>query len=90
MPIVKKDADSEAVMAAVKGLEAALKAAGVRVKLDASTDRTPGWKFNQYEMKGVPVRVEVSPSWPLFGAACSCACQLGWCTCCIVAWQSGR
>lgn len=59
MPIIKKEADSEAVMGAVAGLEAALKGAGVRVLLDASADRTPGWKFNQYEMKGVPLRVEV-------------------------------
>lgn len=29
-------------------------------QVDASTDKTPGWKFNQYEMKGVPLRVEVS------------------------------
>ena len=34
--------------------------AGVRVKLDA-TDNSPGWKFNEYEMKGVPLRIEVGP-----------------------------
>ncbi|PRW57492.1 prolyl-tRNA synthetase [Chlorella sorokiniana] len=61
VPIIKKEADAEGVMAAVQGLESALKAAGVRVLLDATTDKTPGWKFNQYEMKGVPVRVEVGP-----------------------------
>jgi prolyl-tRNA synthetase len=59
VPIVKKEADGEAVMAAVRGLEAALRGAGIRVLLDATADKTPGWKFNQYEMKGVPVRVEV-------------------------------
>jgi prolyl-tRNA synthetase len=32
----------------------------VRVKLDDS-DNTPGWKFAQYEMKGVPVRIEMGP-----------------------------
>lgn len=31
-----------------------------RVKLDAS-DKMPGWKFNEYEMKGVPIRVEMGP-----------------------------
>ncbi|MDP4177121.1 MAG: proline--tRNA ligase [Bacillota bacterium] len=31
-----------------------------RVKLDA-TDKTPGWKFNEYEMKGVPIRLEIGP-----------------------------
>lgn len=37
-----------------------LKAAGIRVKLDDS-DNSPGWKFAQYEMKGVPVRIELGP-----------------------------
>lgn len=38
----------------------ALKAAGIRVKLDDS-DKTPGWKYSEYEMKGVPIRLEVGP-----------------------------
>lgn len=33
---------------------------GVRVLLDDS-DKTPGWKFSQYEMKGIPLRIEVGP-----------------------------
>jgi prolyl-tRNA synthetase len=37
-----------------------LREAGVRVKLDES-DKTPGWKYSEYEMKGVPVRVEIGP-----------------------------
>ena len=37
-----------------------LKAAGIRVKLDDS-EQSPGWKFAEYEMKGVPVRVELGP-----------------------------
>ena len=37
-----------------------LQAAGIRVKLDDS-DNSPGWKFAEYEMKGVPVRLEVGP-----------------------------
>ena len=37
-----------------------LKAAGIRVKLD-DTDNSPGWKFAEYEMKGVPVRLEIGP-----------------------------
>ena len=38
----------------------ALKAANLRVKVDNS-DKTPGWKFSEYEMKGVPLRIEVGP-----------------------------
>jgi prolyl-tRNA synthetase len=37
-----------------------LKASGIRVKLDDSKN-SPGWKFAEYEMKGVPVRVEIGP-----------------------------
>jgi prolyl-tRNA synthetase len=41
-------------------LVARLKAAGVRVKSDMS-DQSPGWKFAEYEMKGVPLRIEIGP-----------------------------
>ena len=41
-------------------LKAQLQAAGIRVTLDA-TDNSPGWKFNEWEMKGVPVRIELGP-----------------------------
>ena len=41
-------------------LKAELEKAGVRVVLDA-TDNSPGWKFNEWEMKGVPVRIELGP-----------------------------
>jgi len=37
-----------------------LKAAGIRVKIDTS-DQSPGWKFAEYEMKGVPLRIEIGP-----------------------------
>ncbi len=37
-----------------------LKAVGVRVKIDDS-ENSPGWKFAEYEMKGVPVRIEIGP-----------------------------
>ena len=38
----------------------ALKAAGLRAKLD-DTDKSPGWKFSEQEMRGIPVRVEMGP-----------------------------
>ena len=41
-------------------LKDTLAAAGIRVKLDDS-DNSPGWKFSEYEMKGVPVRIELGP-----------------------------
>ncbi len=69
MPIVKKEADRDAVSAAVAGLEGALRAAGVRVAVDAGTEKTPGWKFNFWEMK---VRTERRPQSP----QSSCSVQL--------------
>ena len=41
-------------------IEAQLKSHGIRVKVDES-DNSPGWKFAEYEMKGVPVRLEIGP-----------------------------
>ena len=48
------------VLEAAASLADRLKAAGIRVKLDDS-ENSPGWKFSEYEMKGVPVRVEIGP-----------------------------
>uniref|UniRef100_UPI0026199E67 proline--tRNA ligase anticodon binding domain-containing protein n=1 Tax=uncultured Flavonifractor sp. TaxID=1193534 RepID=UPI0026199E67 len=48
------------VMEANEAVMARLKAAGVRVKMDAS-DQSAGWKFAEYEMKGVPLRLEMGP-----------------------------
>ena len=45
---------------AAASLRDRLTAAGIRVSMDDS-DQSPGWKFAQYEMKGVPVRVEIGP-----------------------------
>jgi prolyl-tRNA synthetase len=50
----------EGVLAAAEALRARLADAGLRVKLDDS-DNSPGWKFAEYEMKGVPLRVEIGP-----------------------------
>ena len=41
-------------------LKAELEKAGIRVTFD-NTDNSPGWKFNEWEMKGVPVRIELGP-----------------------------
>lgn len=50
----------EGVLDKANELKERLAAAGVRVKLDDS-ENSPGWKFAEYEMKGVPVRVEIGP-----------------------------
>ena len=48
------------VLEKARELKATLEKAGVRVQIDES-DASPGWKFNEYEMKGVPVRIELGP-----------------------------
>lgn len=48
------------VMEACEALKTDLEGAGIRVTLDSS-DNSPGWKFNEWEMKGVPVRIELGP-----------------------------
>ena len=50
----------EGVLEAAAGLRDRLTAAGIRVSMDDS-DQSAGWKFAQYEMKGVPLRVEIGP-----------------------------
>jgi prolyl-tRNA synthetase len=61
VPIWKKDEEKEQVMASVDSIISTLKDAGVRTHLDADQSKSPGWKFNQYEMQGVPIRIEVGP-----------------------------
>lgn len=38
-----------------------LKARDIRVQMDAREDYSPGWKFNEYEMRGIPIRLELGP-----------------------------
>ena len=58
--IVPIAARKPGVIEACEALKADLEGAGVRVTLDKS-DNSPGWKFNEWEMKGVPVRIELGP-----------------------------
>lgn len=58
VPVRQKEAG---VLEAASKLEKELKELGIRVKLDKDDSRTPGWKFAEYEMKGVPLRIEIGP-----------------------------
>ena len=51
----------ENVLPAALAVEENLKKAGLRVQLDAREEFTPGWKFSEYEMRGVPLRIEIGP-----------------------------
>lgn len=56
---IRMDSDSN-VLKVAREISEKLSKAGVRVKLD-ETNKTPGWKFSQYEMKGIPLRIELGP-----------------------------
>ncbi len=58
--IVPIAAHKGGVIEKAKELEAKLKAKGLRVKVDDS-DNSPGWKFAEHEMRGVPIRIEIGP-----------------------------
>jgi len=58
--IIPIQSKKEEVKQASNHLYTELKKAGYRVQLD-DTDKSAGWKFSEYEMKGVPVRIEVGP-----------------------------
>jgi prolyl-tRNA synthetase len=56
----RSDEDSARVTEAVEGVLREMIASGVRAEADW-TDKRPGWKFNEWELKGVPLRIEVGP-----------------------------
>jgi prolyl-tRNA synthetase len=51
----------ETVLPRAEAIKKELVARGVRVFLDAREGQTPGWKFNEWEMRGVPLRMEIGP-----------------------------
>lgn len=51
----------ENVLPVAQNIESGLKHIGVRVNLDAREEFTPGWKFSEWEMRGVPLRLEIGP-----------------------------
>jgi prolyl-tRNA synthetase len=61
VPIWQEDTKAE-VLAYAEGLADDLRDAGVRVEFDDREERNPGFKFNEWELKGVPVRLEIGPN----------------------------
>ncbi len=61
VPIFRNDSEKGPVMETVNRLRDELAAAGIRLWVDRREDQTPGFKFNDWEMRGVPVRLEVGP-----------------------------
>lgn len=59
VPIYKGDEQKATIDAKVTEIVAELKTLGIRVKYDDNDNNRPGWKFAEYEMKGVPVRLAI-------------------------------
>ena len=62
MPIYKGDEQFEAISVEAKQLMARLRKLGITVKYDDRDTHKPGFKFNEYELKGVPLRVAIGPN----------------------------
>src|SRR5690554_1729778 len=61
VPIYKKSEELERINEVADALVVRLKSLGISVKYDNDDKRKPGWKFAEYEMKGVPVRLAMGP-----------------------------
>lgn len=61
IPLPFKGCDTSILVGAAEELTAELKAAGFRVRCDTRENYTPGWKYNHWELKGVPLRIELGP-----------------------------
>ncbi len=59
VPIFKGEEQKQLIDEKVKVLQQQLKTAGIKVKYDDNDNNRPGWKFAEYEMKGVPVRIAI-------------------------------
>lgn len=61
VPIYKGEEQKAVLDEKIHAMVVSFKAAGIRVKYDDSDNQRPGWKFAEYELKGVPVRIAVGP-----------------------------
>jgi len=61
VPIYRKDEEKAKVLEAANRVSEELSAEGIRVKLDDRDQMKPGWKFNEWELCGVPLRLELGP-----------------------------
>ena len=61
VPIYKGEDQMAEIVSALNAIAADLKAAGIRVKVDDDDTKRSGWKFAEYELKGVPVRLAMGP-----------------------------
>ena len=61
VPIYRKDEELDKIKVVAEDIKAKLLVKGIDVKFDFSDNKKPGWKFAEYELKGVPVRLAIGP-----------------------------
>ncbi|MEA3496479.1 MAG: proline--tRNA ligase [Bacteroidota bacterium] len=61
VPIYRKDHEKEKVLDKAYQVKKSLEAKNISVKVDDDDNKKPGWKFAEYELKGVPVRIAIGP-----------------------------
>ncbi len=61
VPISRSEEEWATVLEAGEKIRAELRAKGIGVKLDDDTKQKPGWKFAEYELLGIPLRIEIGP-----------------------------
>ena len=61
VPIHYKESDKEIILKTVHQISSGLEKHSIRTLIDDREQYTPGWKYHEWEMKGVPLRVEVGP-----------------------------
>jgi len=61
VPIPYKGTEAESIKSKTKEIHEKLTEIGIAAVLDDRPEYTPGWKFNEWELKGVPIRIEIGP-----------------------------
>jgi prolyl-tRNA synthetase len=61
VPIYKGNSELDKIAAVAEKIKHELESKGISVKFDDSDNQKPGWKFTEYEMKGIPVRLSIGP-----------------------------
>lgn len=61
IPVPYKDANTQGIFDACASTVKSLNEAGIRAEADYRDNYSPGWKYSHWEMKGVPLRIEIGP-----------------------------
>ena len=61
IPVPYKDADTQGILDACAATVKTLSESGIRAEADFRDNYSPGWKYSHWEMKGIPLRIEIGP-----------------------------